>query len=235
MEDLLHGTGSFSGFKMPRVAYWEATIEGEEFKLPIYYTTTEKKFRIHPPGPLQRSPIDAPSKILEDTEEDLRNKMTEYVKKLVDLKETKTKVIAYKFKGKCTIWPEYDDRGKGVGKIVYSRTWDHPKRYGYGTPGDGTTLQVDYLLLWEYRSPLREAPYYKKEYPHAGEITEQQTSWPGGYRRMVWTLQAEKFFREFEEHLKHMIRKIAEFLGEDSEELSMKIDQAAGLLPFFTG
>ncbi len=140
---------------MPRVAYWEANIEGEEFKLPIYYTTTEKKFRIHPPGPLQRSPIDAPSKILADTEEDLRSKMAEYVKKLVDLKETKTKVIAYKFKAHCTIW---DDKGPGERKIVYFRTWDHPQRYGYGTPGDGTTLQVDYLLLGEYRSPLRERP-----------------------------------------------------------------------------
>lgn len=216
---------------MPRVAWWKGHVRGEDHKIPIFYTTTEGGFRMETPLVFHDAPFNADT-IYGETEAKLREKMQKLIDQLVELKETKQKVIAYLFRASCEIYEEYDEFGDGVGNRVYVRHWG--KYAHYGAPGDGTVLTIDYKVLWEYVSPIEKKPYYKEESRSFGEVREAHTSWPREYKRMVWTPEAEAFFKELQSMLRNAIRRVDEFIGEDPDALQLEIQRLAGRgLPFF--
>lgn len=212
---------------MPKVDTTGFSLDGQDYELAIYYTKTNKKFRIEGiPGVLQQK-VGAPNKILADTQDEATTKLHKYLQLYVDLKETRRKVIIYRWHAMARI--KDDD-----GNVIWQRNWMRGFS-NWGTPRDvNTALGLAWRISIEVDNPVRGMYYmqereaFGKTYEHNDRVAKEESIIP-------WTLEAEQFFTQFEAFLVNSIKKMDEFLGLEPEQLEQKILEAAGLLPDLSG
>ncbi len=222
---------------MPKVDDFVIHLKGVEHVCPIYYTKSDKKFRIEKfPAEVLR-PLGVSfhkGAIWGDTQDEAEKKAHEYLNKFNKLQVTAERVLVIDWKAFAFIREEGE--GAHLKPYIYAKYWKNIQSNSrYGAPDGKVALSFDYRLLVKKTNAFRENPYYNQYEPdpERAKYTQRDESIQSHEIVLPWTLEAEEFCKQFQRMLENSVRKMSDFLYQDPIELEAKILSISGALPFY--
>ena len=222
---------------MPKVDDFIIHLKGVEHVCPVYYSKTDKRFRITKfPSEVTRPLGITLSKgaIYGATQDEAEKTAHEYLNKFNQLQVTEERVLVIDWKAFAFIREEGE--GSHLKPYIYAKYWKNQMSNSrYGAPDGKVALSFDYRLLVKKTNAFREEPYYtlyesdpeRKKYIRRDETIESHEV------VLPWNPETEEFCKQFQRMLENSVRKMSEFLYQEPDELEAKILSVSGALPFY--